>query len=41
MNKAVFRGIDIPNWRAIDIDNIEDWKRAEIIFRYLKEKSIR
>jgi len=25
-------GIKIPSWRVIDIDNIDDWKRAEKIF---------
>ena len=28
----------IPNWRVVDIDTPEDWKRAELIFR-LMEKS--
>jgi pseudaminic acid cytidylyltransferase len=41
IKKAIFKGVNIPRWRAIDIDNTEDWKRAEIIFRYLKERSIR
>ena len=26
----------IPSWRAIDIDNIEDWKRSEIMFKSFK-----
>jgi len=25
-------GIKIPSWRVVDIDNIDDWKRAERIF---------
>jgi pseudaminic acid cytidylyltransferase len=25
--------IIIPSWRSIDIDNIDDWKRAEILFK--------
>lgn len=25
-------GMPIPNWRVVDIDNDNDWKRAEIIF---------
>ena len=28
-------GMPIPNWRAIDIDNNDDWKRAELVFRAL------
>lgn len=28
-------GVVIPNWRAIDIDKIEDWKRAEMVYSYL------
>lgn len=24
-------GMVIPNWRVVDIDNIEDWKRAELL----------
>ena len=26
----------IPNWRVVDIDNEEDWKRAEIIYKLIK-----
>lgn len=26
-------GIPIPNWRVVDIDSIDDWKRAEHIFK--------
>lgn len=29
--------ITIPQWRVQDIDSEEDWKRAEIIFKYLNE----
>ena len=25
----------LPNWRVIDIDNLEDWKKAEIIYKNL------
>ena len=25
-------GISIPSWRVVDIDNEEDWRRAELIF---------
>jgi pseudaminic acid cytidylyltransferase len=25
----------IPSWRSVDIDNIEDWKRAELLFNKL------
>ena len=24
-------GMPIENWRVVDIDNLEDWKRAEIL----------
>lgn len=24
-------GMVIPNWRVVDIDNLEDWKRAELL----------
>ena len=33
-------GIRIPNWRVVDIDTIEDWKRAEIFYRFLKNKKL-
>lgn len=26
-------GLPIPSWRVIDIDNLSDWKRAEILFK--------
>ena len=29
-------GLQIPSWRAIDIDNLDDWKRAEILSRIIK-----
>jgi len=25
----------LPNWRVQDIDNLDDWKRAELIYKYL------
>jgi pseudaminic acid cytidylyltransferase len=31
-------GLVIPKWRAIDIDNFQDWKRAELLFKILKNK---
>lgn len=31
-------GIKTPIWRSIDIDNLGDWKRAELIFKYFKRK---
>jgi pseudaminic acid cytidylyltransferase len=34
-------GMPIPNWRAIDIDNNDDWKRAELIFRSLISDEVR
>lgn len=33
-------GIKIPNWRMVDIDTIEDWKRAEIFYSFLKNKKL-
>ena len=30
-------GLPIPNWRVVDIDNQEDWERAEIMFKTLKK----
>lgn len=30
--------IEIPNWRAIDIDNENDWIKSELIFKSLKKK---
>ena len=29
-------GLPIPKWRAVDIDNLQDWKRAELLFKVLK-----
>jgi CMP-N-acetylneuraminic acid synthetase len=26
----------IPSWRVVDIDNLNDWKRAELLFRIFK-----
>jgi len=26
-------GMPIPNWRVVDIDSLDDWKRAEYIFQ--------
>lgn len=30
-------GLKIPNWRVVDIDNIKDWGRAEVLFRFFKK----
>ena len=30
--------LNIPSWRVNDIDTLEDWKRAEILFKILKKK---
>jgi len=27
----------IPNWRAVDIDTFDDWKRAELLYRLMIE----
>jgi len=29
-------GMPIPNWRVVDIDNMEDWKRAELLTSIIK-----
>ena len=34
-NQAV--GYEVPAWRSTDIDEINDWKKAEIIFNLLKK----
>jgi pseudaminic acid cytidylyltransferase len=26
-------GLVIPNWRVVDIDTVEDWKRAELLYK--------
>ena len=31
--------LEIPEWRAVDINYISDWKKAEIIFSYLNNLS--
>ena len=31
--------IKIPSWRSIDINYPDDWKKAEVVFRYLKNVS--
>jgi pseudaminic acid cytidylyltransferase len=28
-------GMKIPNWRVVDIDSMEDWERAELVFKAL------
>jgi len=29
-------GLVVPNWRVVDIDNLEDWKRAELLYEVLR-----
>jgi len=29
-------GMAVPNWRVVDIDNLDDWKRAELLYELLK-----
>jgi CMP-N-acetylneuraminic acid synthetase len=29
-------GFPISKWRSVDIDNIDDWKKAELLFKTLK-----
>ena len=33
-------GIEIPNWRVVDIDTIEDWKKAELFYKFLKKEKL-
>lgn len=30
-------GMLIPNWRVVDIDSADDWKRAELIFKAINQ----
>lgn len=30
-------GFPIPNWRVVDIDSDDDWKRAELIYQSLRQ----
>jgi len=32
-------GMQIPIWRSVDIDNLEDWKKAELLFKILNRKN--
>ena len=32
-------GMEIPNWRVVDIDSIDDWKRAENIYKARNNES--
>ena len=32
-------GMPIPNWRVVDIDSLDDWKRAEYIFQAMNSVS--
>lgn len=34
-NKLNKIGMPIPNWRVADIDNLNDWKKAELIFTHI------
>jgi pseudaminic acid cytidylyltransferase len=31
-------GYPIPNWRVVDIDTLDDWKRAELLFDLVNNK---
>ena len=38
-SKAIHKkalGYEIPSWRSVDIDEINDWKKSEIIFKIIK-----
>ena len=30
-------GLIVPSWRFVDIDNLDDWKRAEKLFKLIKK----
>ena len=32
------KGIELPSWRVQDIDTIEDWERAEILYKIINSK---
>lgn len=32
-------GMPIPNWRVVDIDSEDDWKRAELLFATIRQLS--
>jgi pseudaminic acid cytidylyltransferase len=32
-------GMVVPNWRVVDIDTADDWKRAELLYEALKRSS--
>ena len=32
------KGFKIPNWRVVDIDNEDDWARAELLFQLINFK---
>ena len=34
-------GFEVPFWRVVDIDNLHDWKRAELLFKILNNKSFK
>ena len=31
-------GYQIPNFRVVDIDNLNDWKKAEIVYKGISSK---
>jgi pseudaminic acid cytidylyltransferase len=31
-------GLQIPKWRTVDIDNLQDWKKAELLFKVSKTR---
>jgi len=34
------KGVIIPEWRTVDVDTLEDWNRAEILYKLLKLKEV-
>ena len=33
-------GIIIPNWRVVDIDNLTDWKKAELVYKLINKINV-
>jgi pseudaminic acid cytidylyltransferase len=34
-------GLAIPSWRVVDVDTIDDWQRAELIYEIINQKTNR
>lgn len=38
-SRIAYRAFVLPFWKATDIDNIEDWERAEFLFKRIRQYS--